>query len=225
MTSLDGKVAGDFLASPVSIRLCDDYYRIHREFKADAFLCGRTTMQGSFTGTECPDLSQYADCKVTREDYVPFPDEKFYAVALDSHCRLNWKAPFITDEDPGYDNAYIIEVLSENASDAFLAYLQANRIAYIFAGKERIDLHLAMNKLKTLFGINLLLLEGGGTTGATFVDAGLVDEYSLVVSPTIQGDSGISLVEGPIHEVQNLTIVEQRQLSEGMWLRLTDSKG
>jgi len=76
-----------------------------------------------------------------------------------------------------------------------------------------------------LFGINLLLLEGGGTTGATFVDAGLVDEYSLVVSPTIQGNSGISLVEGPIHEVQNLTIVEQRQLSEGMWLRLTDSKG
>lgn len=80
-----------------------------------------------------------------------------------------------------------------------------------------------MNKLKTLFGIDRLLLEGGGNTGATFVDAGLVDEYSLVVSPTIQGDSGVSLVEGPIDEVQNLTIVEQMQLSEGMWLRLTNA--
>lgn len=222
MTSLDGKVAGDFLLSPCSQALCDDYYRIHIEFKANAFLCGRTTMQGSFTGTECPDVSAYDDCNVAREDYVPFPNEKFYAVAIDSHCRLDWTAPYITDEDPGYDNAYIIEILCENAPDAFLAYLKEKNIAYIFAGESSIDLPLAMHKLKTLFGIDLLLLEGGGITGATFIDAGLVDEYSLVVSPTIQGNTGTALAEGILHKVHTLTLIEQRELSQGVWLHLAE---
>lgn len=224
MTSLDGKVAGDFLSSPASERLCNDYYRLHREFGADAFLCGRITMQGSFTGADSPDLLPYSECNITREDYVPFPDEKFYAVAIDAHCRLNWKAPYITDEDPGYDNAYIIEILCKNAPDSFLAYLQANKIAYIFAGEESIDLRLAMHKLKTLFGIDLLLLEGGGITGAGFVDAGLVDEYSLVVSPTIQGNNGTSLVEGILHSVHSLTLIEESRLSEGVWLHLSCEK-
>ena len=81
-----------------------------------------------------------------------------------------------------------------------------------------------MHKLKTHFGIDRLLLEGGGITGAGFVDAGLVDEYSLVVSPTIQGNNGTSLVEGVLHDVQNLTLIEEQRLSEGVWLHLSCDK-
>lgn len=221
MISLDGKIAGDFLSSPSGKKLCEDYYQIHREFKAKAFLCGRKTMQESFTGTETPDITDYEIWRMSREDYVPFPNENFYAVALDPHCRLNWKESFIKDEDPGYNNAYIIEVLCKNAPDAYIAYLKAKRIAYIFAGEEYIDLHLAMHKLKSLFGIDVLLLEGGGTTGATFADAGLIDEYSLLLSPTIQGSNGISLAEGILTEVQELAFVEKCQLSKGIWLHLS----
>ena len=45
VTSLDGKVTGDFLEKNVYSGLIDDYYRIHREYGADDFLCGRVTME------------------------------------------------------------------------------------------------------------------------------------------------------------------------------------
>ena len=218
LTSLDGKVSGDFLNAPESKKLCNEYYRLHKEFKANAFLCGRKTMQDSFTGDELPNLSGYDLWHWDRNDYIAFPNAEFYAVAIDIHCKLNWQAAYITDEDPGYDNAFIREILCENAPDAYLAYLQSKNISYIFAGKERLDLHLAMHKLKTLFGIETLLLEGGGITGSKFVEEGLVDEYSLVVSPTFQGNSGVSLIHEELTNVQQAYLVEQCQLSKGVWL-------
>jgi hypothetical protein len=108
LTSLDGKVSGDFLNAPESKKLCNEYYRLHKEFKANAFLCGRKTMQDSFTGDELPNLSGYDLWHWDRNDYIAFPNAEFYAVAIDIHCKLNWQAAYITDEDPGYDNAYII---------------------------------------------------------------------------------------------------------------------
>jgi hypothetical protein len=46
--SLDGKVTGDFLGKSEYGKFIEDYYRIHREYGADGFLCGRVTMEGSF---------------------------------------------------------------------------------------------------------------------------------------------------------------------------------
>jgi|GEM_PF-2179859 len=39
VTSLDGKVTGNFLGKDVHSGLIEDYYRIHREYGADGFLC------------------------------------------------------------------------------------------------------------------------------------------------------------------------------------------
>ena len=49
-TSIDGKVTGKFLETPQGLMASDEYYRVHRDFHADAFACGRITMEGSFTG-------------------------------------------------------------------------------------------------------------------------------------------------------------------------------
>lgn len=59
VTSIDGKVTGDFLFQNECAEATDIYYRINRERKADGFICGRVTMEGSFTGGFYPDLSQY----------------------------------------------------------------------------------------------------------------------------------------------------------------------
>ena len=47
--SLDGKVTGDFLHLPECEAAVQGYYRIHREYGASAFACGRVTMEESFT--------------------------------------------------------------------------------------------------------------------------------------------------------------------------------
>ena len=58
-------------------------------------------------------------------------------------------------------------------------------IPYIFAGKKEIDVKIALEKLKTLMGINCLLLEGGSIVNGYFQRAGVIDEISLIVAPII----------------------------------------
>ena len=89
----------------------DEYYRVHRDLHADAFACGRITMEGSFTGGWYPDLKPFEGVSVSRDDHVANPDADFFCVAFDRRGRLGWKTPVIEDDDPGYDRAHIIEVL------------------------------------------------------------------------------------------------------------------
>ena len=50
LISIDGKITGKYMDEPTTIALTEEYYRINREYKADAYCCGRVTMEGSFTG-------------------------------------------------------------------------------------------------------------------------------------------------------------------------------
>lgn len=185
VTSIDGKVTGDFLYDAQSEAATEAYYEINREFKADAFACGRVTMEGSFTQGWQPDLSAFADAKLPREDYIADRNARFFAIAFDRRGRLGWKTPVIEDEDPGYGGAHIIEVMCEEVSDAYLAYLQSVGVSYIFAGKSEMDLPLALKKLKELFGIETLLLEGGSIINEAFQRENLIDELSLVMVPIV----------------------------------------
>ena len=57
--SLDGRVTGNFLRLPQCEAATRAYYRINREYGADAFACGRVTMEESFTLGFRPDLSRF----------------------------------------------------------------------------------------------------------------------------------------------------------------------
>ena len=192
--SIDGKITGDYLSAPQAQDAIACYYDKHREFKSDGFICGRKTMESSFNSL-IDDNAIYPELPVeSREDFIGDPDASFYAIALDSKGKLKWIGNTLIDEDPGYDKAHIIEVLCEDADRHYLAYLQERKISYVFAGKNEIDLDLLTRKLKELFSIELLLLEGGGIIGGSFIAAGLVDELSLVVAPVLQGGAGQDLV-------------------------------
>ena len=188
VTSIDGKVTGDFLFQNECAEATDIYYRINRERKADGFICGRVTMEGSFTGGWYPDLSQYKPVN-KKTDFLVNDLSGFYAVAFDTHGKLGWRSNKIIDPDgdPGYDGAQIIEVLSEDVDERYLTYLEAMEIPYIFAGETSIDVEIALFKLKNVIGCEVLLLEGGSIINGAFERAGAVDELSLVVAPVIGG--------------------------------------
>lgn len=190
--SLDGKVTGDFLQRPEHAGVSEIYYQINRDYKADAYACGRVTMEESFTGGWYPNLSEYppVHCDTgIKTDFIP--DKKhmtrFYAVAFDPHGKLGWKSKRIidVDKDPGYDNAQIIEVLTESVDECYLGYLKEMEIPYIFAGKNEIDIATALFKLKKFIGIKTLLLEGGSITNGAFLRADVIDELSLVIDPVV----------------------------------------
>ncbi len=187
-TSIDGKVTGDFLFREECAVATEIYYEINRKLRCNGFICGRVTMEESFTDKWYPNLADYEGIN-DRVDYIPSNLSGFYAVAFDTKGRLGWKSANIIDPDGdvGYDNAQIIEVLSEAVDSKYLGYLKAKKIAYVFAGKETIDVTLALEKLKALFGIEKLLLEGGSLINGAFQRADAVDELSLVVAPTVAG--------------------------------------
>lgn len=187
VTSIDGKVTGNFLSRPECEKATEIYYELNREYNrngASGFICGRVTMESSFTGGWYPDLTKYEPIE-SKEDFIPDNLSGFYAVSFDPKGKLGWKSSKITDEDPGYDKAQIIEVLTNNVDNRYLSYLQDMEIPYIFAGETEIDVKIALKKLKTLMGINSLLLEGGSIVNGYFRRADVIDELSLVVAPII----------------------------------------
>lgn len=192
-TSLDGKVTGRFLSRPDHAGASDVYYEINRRYKADAYACGRVTMEGSFTSGWYPDLNAYSPASDWRwkMDHIPEELTGFYAVAFDPHGHLGWQSNRVldVDKDPGYDKAQIIEVLTQDIDPRYTGYLEEKGIAYIVAGEKEIDIPLALLKLRRFFGIQLLLLEGGSILDGAFQRAGVIDEISLVVDPVV-ADAG-----------------------------------
>ena len=216
--SLDGRVTGNFLHLPKCESASQTYYRIHRDYGASAFACGRVTMEESFTSGFRPDLSRFDGSVTPPMDHVADDAASFFAVAFDRHGTLGWKAPYIKDEDPGYDGAHVVEVLCESAPQACLSYLQKVGVSYIFAGKDNIDIPLALRKLREIFGIRRLLLEGGSLLNGSFLREDLVDELSLVMMPVTADEGDRSLFDRSVPTEFRL---EDLQSFEGgtAWLR------
>ena len=186
VTSIDGKVTGDFLSRPECEIATDVYYELNREYNrngASGFVCGRVAMESSFTGGWYPDLTKYEPIE-NKVDFIPNNLSGFYAVCFDPKGKLGWKSNRIIDEDPGYGDAQIIEVLTVQVDERYLAYLQEMEIPYIFAGETEIDVELALHTLE-VHGINTLILEGGSIVNGYFQRAGMIDELSLVVAPIV----------------------------------------
>ncbi len=186
MMSLDGKATGEFLSRKECEKTTDIYYELNREMKCGGFICGRVTMEGSFTGGYYPDLSDFLPV-TDEQDYIPENKTGFYAVAFDPKGKLGWQAALIDDEDEGYGNSQIIEVVTKQVNRKYLSYLKSLGISYIFAGETEIDVNVTLEKLRLLFGIECILLEGGSVINGYFQRAEVIDELSLVLAPVVAG--------------------------------------
>ncbi|WP_294446566.1 dihydrofolate reductase family protein [uncultured Mailhella sp.] len=216
--SLDGMVTGDFLRLPQCEAATKAYYRIHKEYGASAFACGRVTMEESFTSGWHPDLSRFAGIVIPPMDHVADENASFFAVSFDRHGSLGWKSSHIEDEDPGYNGAHVVEVLCESAPQPCLAYLHDRGVSCVFAGKDDLDMALALRKLREIFGIRRLLLEGGSVLNGAFLRADLVDELSLVVMPVTAADGDRSLFDSGV--MRQFQLEDVQRLEGGVvWMR------
>ena len=218
VTSIDGKVTGDFLSRPECEAATDVYYELNRKYNqngANGFLCGRVTMEGSFTGGWYPDLIGYEPIG-NQDDFIPDNLSGFYAISFDPKGKLGWQAAKIVDEDPGYGGAQIVEVLTHQVDGRYLAYLRDLGIPYIFAGDTEIDVKIALEKLKTLMDINCLLLEGGSIVNGYFNRADVIDELSLVVAPVVAEADDKPLFMNS--QSEDFKLQETKQYEDVLWL-------
>jgi len=211
--SVDGRiVTSGWKLSPKELA---EYEKTAATFDADAWLIGRVSME-PYAGKAKVPARKPGAAAIARTDFIAREGAESYAVALDPSGKLTWRAGDI-------DGEAVITVLSEAVSDDYLAFLQRRGVSYLFGGAKELDLPLVLEKLRSLFGIKTLLLEGGGKINGTFLDAGLIDELSLVYAPVADGSVGTpSLFDsdkarGPARRLRLLSVEKRR--SHMLWVR------
>lgn len=221
LSSLDGKISGTFMENPASEAAGIVYGKLRETFRCHATLYGTTTMAESFACgyvDEPPQaLRQYA-----KTDYKAQSDVRNYIVSVDPAGRLAWKEKYI--EKKGRPKAHVIEVLLESVTPDYLAYLRSMDISYIFAGVNRLDCAMMLHKLRTVFGIERLMVAGGGIMNGSLFHCGVIDELSIVLSPVIEGKTKeAALVEytgqkAPLPSVA-FSLEAAEKADDVLWLR------
>jgi riboflavin biosynthesis pyrimidine reductase len=142
---------------------------------------------------------------------------KSYAISVDTFGKLRWA-------DGDLDGDHLICVVSEQVPQDYLAMLQEKGISYIVSGRSGVDLANAVNQLAEHFGIRTLLLEGGGHINGAFLQAGLIDEVSLLFVPGIDGRHDIPAVFDGVNPSRKKAVplrlksVEKRG-RDSLWIR------
>lgn len=222
MTSLDGKIHGAFMGTSVTIKANQEYERTNNTYNPDAWLCGRVTTEENFTDYRKPDLLENAS-QVPEGDFVAEPNAPMYYVSVDRLGKVGWTSN--TLHYMQRPKAHIIEVLSEQASNAYKDLLRRLNVSYIIAGEEYINCTLASQKLNSLFGINTLMVSGGGFINGAFLAEGLIDELSLVMTPATDASSETSTLFETGEYISKINPVEFKLLgveklnAGGLWLR------
>lgn len=189
LSSLDGKINGPFMTADATRLLGGEYGKIRTEMNADAWLYGTTTVK-EFLNFRDPVLEE--NVHVPEGDFVTGDETKPYFVALDAKGELGWESGQFSNK--GRAGVHVIDILTEAAPLSYRAYLRKRGVSYILAGKTELDCKMVMEKLHRLFHIEKLLICGGGAADWTFLQAGMVDELSLVLSPVTDGSSGTASV-------------------------------
>ena len=228
MSSIDGRLIVDRWTAPaagIEDAVFRGYYdEMASRFDNDGWIVGRKTMEEMIEGT--PSRTVKTAGGDLRTTHIADRQGRNVAVAIDPHGKLHY----------GQDNFggdHIIAVIGEEVSDDYLAELREDGVSYLFAGPDGSDLRGALETLGETFGLNTLLLEGGGRINGAFLKAGLIDEISLLVYPGIDGLAGVPSIfdfiggedERPAAG-QSLRHINTETLGGGIvWLRYRVEKG
>jgi 2,5-diamino-6-(ribosylamino)-4(3H)-pyrimidinone 5'-phosphate reductase len=183
------------------------YYSLLSTWNEDLTLCGSETMlQPGWESWE--------------HDGTTDPSKPLLAV-VDSRGRFkNWKkaAP-----SPYWRAG--IALCSEATPAEHLRFLEKEGVETIVAGKEKVDLRAALERLAEGHGVKVVRVDSGGTLNGALLRAGLVSEVSVLVQPQLTGgESPRSLYRARDLAADELPmdveLMSSRKLKGGtVWLR------
>ncbi len=219
--SLDGKISGPFMSSPASRMGLAAYGHLAGELDCQATVYGTTTMLDFCPGYYDDPYAEPGDIDPrTAPDFIADATAESYIVSLDRRGRLEYPGSTMTRRGK---TSHLIAVLTRQARSDYLAYLQRLGVSYVFAGEDDIDCAVLMEKLSAEFGIERALVAGGGRIDWSFLEAGCLDEVSLVVAPVVDGSPHAATVferMGSTSAAVPLSLADTQDLGEGtLWLR------
>ncbi|MCM1252858.1 MAG: dihydrofolate reductase family protein [Clostridium sp.] len=222
LSAVNGKIAGDFFRVPELEPISAAYRKIRADYQCKATVCGAVTAAEIY---QCKVESDKAGISqvFSRETWIAEHNESHYNVVVDMEGKLQWENGVICR--PGQSEAHAIVILSESVSDAHLCHLRDAGVSYLFAGKKQFDAEFAVCELKRAFGIDTLMVIGGGVIDWTFLQAGLIDEMSLVICPAADGQTDTASVFDCYHHLTRtapvtFSLVDVQKLpGDGIWVR------
>lgn len=153
------------------------YAKVHDALDGDAWIVGRMTMAEM---TKAGPHARAVGGAAERPCHLAAKDAGSYAIALDPSGKLHFDRAEI-------DGDHIVVLLGRDVPDSHLTELAGDGISYIVSEKQEIALAVMLDVLGRELGIRRLLLEGGGGINGSFFAAGLVDELSVLIAPTLDG--------------------------------------
>lgn len=228
LSSLNGKIDGDFMGMPETAQSLQEYGRLRGIYQCQATLYGTITMKEGYAEGIVSSLDKAQEVCL-KEDFISHADFGNFIVSIDMEGTLAYQSNRIKKK--GRRQAHVIAVLSEQVSNDYLAYLRGLDISYLFAGEKLLDCELLLKKLKAKFNIDRLMIAGGGIINRSFLQQKLIDELSLVISPTVDSCSNtVSVFEmAPFIEENTLSafeLIDLRKLEGNtVWLRYALKKG
>lgn len=215
MSSVDGRID---CAMTAEIDKTDAYYEVLDRLQFDAVLEGRVSRQMHYALPE-PFIAS---------DKTPLGAEKFhiartadhYDIAVDTHGSLMWPA--------GASDDNLLVITDEQCPADYHKYLTDNGISWIACGRKGIDFNRAVEILHDRFGTRRLGVVGGGHINGAFLQAGLLDEVSLMIGGGIDGRAGMTAVFDGIAQKDYpptlLTLNEVERMGNTVWIRYTVDK-
>lgn len=206
MTSVDGRIDCGMTTQLVGV---DEYYQTLAVADAPTRVSGRHTAELEMADKgvvfEAKDPAVYG-----KEGFSKKTEAAGYEVIVDTKGTLRW--------DSWERERPLVIVTSEQVTKEYLDYLDSRDISWIVCGKGRIDLARACEILAEAFGVARMAVVGGGAINAGFLDAGLLDEVSVLIGPGIDGRGGEPCAFDGLsaeHKVFALKLVESRVFENG----------
>ena len=153
------------------------YYGLVSRWKEDATLVGAGTVLAAPDPVPPEDEAAFEPPEVSPRDKRPL------LVIPDSRGRVRtWHALRAAPYWRG-----MVALVSRATPRAYLQYLKKRHIDIIVAGNDRVDLRKALHTLNRRYGVKVVRVDSGGTLNGVLLRAGLVDEVSILVHPTLVG--------------------------------------
>lgn len=211
MTSVDGRID---CAMTSQLPGVSDYYETLDELNIPTTVSGRVTAElelaepGFFTAKD--------PAVFGKEGFSKKANAKGYEVIVDTKGKLLW--PDASDMSKPY-----LIITSEQVSKEYLDYLDGQNISWIACGKDRINLAKASEILATEFGVERMGIVGGPAINTAFLDAGLLDEISILMGAGIDGRVEMPSVFDGLdmeHPLIHLKLMDVKKFnSNAVWIR------
>ena len=211
MTSIDGRID---CAMTSKLRGVNEYYQTLEELDVPTTVSGRVTAE-----LEMAEPGEYVPKDATaygKEGFSKKAEAAGYEVVVDSRGRLLWP------RSEGEAKPYLI-LTSTGVAKEYLDYLDRQNISWIACGEGHVDLVRASEIIAEEFGVTRMGIVGGPKINTAFLEAGLLNEISLLVGAGIDGRGGMPAVFDGLdqdHDVTGLKLMDVQKFdSDAVWLR------